>query len=291
MIITKLQGGLGNQMFQYAIGRASAEKTGTALKLDIDGYNNQIGITQRVYSLSPFNIKECFATEEEINKLKNSINVWFFKISQKIGLFRKYNSFVCESHFNFYPEISDLNGDLYLQGYWQTEKYFQNIEDIICKEFTLKKEFSIEDKGITKEIKNSNAISLHIRRGDYVSSAIANESLGTCSLEYYMDAIKYITEKVKDATFYIFSDDIQWVKENLKIGSPAKYVSDGILEDYEELVLMSYCKHNIIANSSFSWWGAWLNNNKNKIIIAPRKWFNTQSFNNDSLIPSRWIKI
>ncbi len=285
-------GGMGNQLFQYATGRAVSFSNKRELKMDVDGYENMhISDTPRQYALNIFNIQENFADKNEIEKLQGNIDGAVAKILQKIGLTKKHSSFIIEQHFNFYSELLNVGDNSYLQGYWQTEKYFKGTEDVIRKEFTLKDEFSIEEKKITKEIKNSNAISLHIRRGDYVASATANKFHGTSSLEYYALAVKHISEKIENPFFYIFSDDIDWVKENLKINFPIKYVSGDTLKDYEELMLMSYCKHNIIANSSFSWWGAWLNNNPEKIVIAPKQWFADKSVNTSDIIPETWIKL
>jgi len=293
MVIIKLMGGMGNQLFQYAVGKAVSAKSGKELKMDISGYENQDAIiTPRSYALSIFKIEEKFASAGEIGKFlqnKNKKN-----ISGKIkSLFFNKNSsaYFVEPKFTFNPEVFDFNEPVYLEGYWQTEKYFKDITDIIRKEFVLKDEYSIENKEITKKIKNCNAVSLHIRRGDYVTSATTNKFHGICSLDYYEKAVRHIADGVQDPNFFIFSDDIEWVKENLKIDHPAAYVSDGVLKDYEELTLMSYCKHNIIANSSFSWWGAWLNNNPEKIVIAPKQWFADTSIDISDVIPENWVKI
>jgi hypothetical protein len=292
MIILKLIGGMGNQLFQYSMGRALALRNNTNLKIDISGFDNQSGITTpRKYALMYFNIKENFADEQEISNVKGGNVSDACSFFQKVGISKKKNSNIVEPSFNFHEEILHVGSDIYLDGYWQTEKYFKDAGDALRKEFTLKDEFSIENKEITKEIKDSNAVSLHIRRGDYVAHAGTSKFHGICSLEYYTSATKHIAEKVKKPVFYIFSDDIEWVKENLKIDFPTRYVSDGILKDYEELMLMSYCKHNIIANSSFSWWGAWLNNNPEKIVIAPRQWFADTSIITSDVIPENWIKL
>ncbi len=290
MIIIKLIGGLGNQMFQYATGKKVGLKYDAVLKFDIGGLRNNSGITPRNYALGFFNIQENFANEKEIEKLKGNAGGKIFHIMQKLGIWKK-KRFIVEPKFSFNPEVLDIGDDSYLQGYWQTEKYFKDIEGVIRKEFTLKKEFSIEEKEMTKEIKNTNAISLHIRRGDYIAHAETNKFHGICSLDYYEKAIKQVAEKTENPVFFIFSDDIEWVKQNLKIDFPTIYVSDGILKDYEELMLMSYCKHNIIANSSFSWWGAWLNANPNKIVIAPKQWFAEKSVGTSDIIPETWTRI
>ncbi len=293
MVIIKLVGGLGNQMFQYAAGKAIALRSGTQLKMDMSWFKNQSGlITPRTYSLNFFNVEEKIATKKEVGKLKGGIYGNLFKVFQKIGLLKKGNYFFTEPSFNFHEEVLRIKSAVYLDGYWQSEKYLKGIDsDVIRREFTLKDEFDIGDRKITKEIKNKNAISLHIRRGDYVSNAEANKFHGICSLKYYANAIEYIAKKVNDPVFYIFSDDIKWVKENLKVEHPIIYVSDGILKDYEELMLMSYCRHNIIANSSFSWWGAWLNDNPDKIVIAPKQWFTDDNINISDLIPEAWVQL
>lgn len=291
MIIVKFMGGMGNQLFQYAAGRAVALKNGAELKIDITGYENQDAIiTPREYSLQPFNIQENFASQEEIEKIKGSLSGRMNLILQKIG-FSKKNSYFVEPKFSFNPEMLEIGKNAYLQGYWQSEKYFKNIREIICKEFALKNEYNIEEKEITKEIKSCKAVSLHIRRGDYVSSATTSKFHGICSLEYYAKAVAHMIGNLDDLKFFIFSDDIEWVKENLKIDAPKTFVSDGKLKDYEELILMSYCRHNIIANSSFSWWGAWLNNNPEKIVIGPKNWFVDKSVDTSDVIPETWIKL
>jgi len=287
IIITKLQGGLGNQMFQYAIGWNLAKKNNTDLKFDLSFYNKQQkGFLKRNYSLNYFNIKEKIATETEIKKLK--------KYKWKKGrrhffhnLFFANNSiYIKEKQFNFNPKILKIKNFVYLDGYWQSEKYFENIKNIIRKEFILKNKFQIKDTKLKKTIKNTKSVSLHIRRTDYL---IAKKNVYySCPLDYYYKAIEKIAKKYSNLHIFVFSDDIKWTKDNLKTKFPITFIGGN--KDYEDLILMSLCKHNIIANSSFSWWGAWLNSNPNKIVIAPKKWFNI-TINTDDLIPNSWIKI
>ncbi|MEI6553564.1 MAG: alpha-1,2-fucosyltransferase, partial [bacterium] len=137
----------------------------------------------------------------------------------------------------------------------------------------------------------SNSISIHIRRGDYISNQEANNFHGSCSIDYYTEAINIIKGKVSNPIFFVFSDDIAWVKENLKSDIVATWVSEYNLDNTEDLLLMSFCKHQIIANSSFSWWGAYLNRNINKIVIAPKKWIANKGYNTDEITPSSWIKL
>jgi hypothetical protein len=295
MIITKLTGGLGNQMFQYAMGRSLAEKNQTEFKMDITGYKNQKGITPRKYALQIFNVQESFIDDINIDFL-----VKFFR-SYKIGkiLLKLYNFlpiksryYIVEPHYHFFSQIFNVSKECYLDGYWQSEKYFKDIENIVRKEFTLKKELQVRlNADLLKIIEMTDSVSVHIRRSDYITNKAANQTHGVCSVEYYDRAIEKIVKGFSNPHFFIFSDDIDWVKNNLKFNYPVTYVSDGNYKDYEELIIMSYCKHNIIANSSFSWWGAWLNKNKEKRVVAPVNWFVDKSYNAKDLILENWIKL
>ena len=290
MIITRLIGGLGNQMFQYVTGRRAAYINKTKLKLDIKGYENQVGMTPRKYCLDIFNIQENFASETEINKLKK--NTFTQKVLKSIHPVFFNNSYIKEKHFHFDPDILKISDSSCLEGYWQSEKYFKDIEKIIHKEFTFKHKLDAANRKTISRIKNCDSVSIHIRRGDYVSNKQINTFHGICDLDYYNQAIEYVASKIKSPYFFVFSDDIQWTKQNLILKYPCAYVDHNIgKKDYEDMRLMSMCKHNIIANSSFSWWGAWLNRNPNKIVIAPKKWFKNKSINTKDLIPQSWIKI
>lgn len=286
MIIARIHGGLGNQLFQYALGRNLALKNNAELKLDISFYAGQ---EKRAYLLNNFNIVENIVKKddaEHFGKIQKKYTLpWLINIIDKKILYYK------EKRFDFDSGVLKIKKTLYLDGYWQSEKYFKDSANIIRKEFTLKQEPSLKTKEWLATTKGCNSTSLHIRRGDYVTESKTKSVLGACPLEYYEQAVNLIVQKTKDPTFFIFSDDIKWVKENLKINHPIFFVSDDIIPDYEEMVIMSSCKNNIIANSSFSWWGAWLNDYQNKIIIAPKKWFQNQSTNTRDLIPSGWIEI
>lgn len=282
MIIVKLMGGIGNQMFQYTAGRCLAIQNKTNLKLDITlllDRNPRKDFTYRNYELGAFNIQENF-----VSPLENKI----LRVKQ---ILRMINT-VKEPHYHFYESMLSVPDNSYLVGYWQSEKYFKDVEDIIRNEFTVKLKAEGINKKIAEEINSCEAISIHIRRGDYVSNPETNKYHGLCSLEYYQKAIKKITSYIENPHFYIFSDDPEWTQKNLDFEYPFKFIThNGSLKGYEDLRLMSLCRYNIIANSSFSWWGAWLNRNPEKIVIAPRKWFNDPSINTDDLIPKSWIRI
>ena len=196
-----------------------------------------------------------------------------------------------QPRLTFHSEILNLPNNVYLNGYWQSEKYFNNIEDIIRKEITFKKEPNDLNKKHIDKIISANSVSVHIRRGDYMNNPSTKKKLGLCSDEYYFKAINYIAENIENIHFFIFSDEPQIAKNLLeKIKHPKTFIYNNNDNGSEDLRLMSYCKHNIIANSSFSWWGAWLNKNNNKIVTAPKHWFNYNPNPND-LILDTWIRI
>lgn len=290
MIIVKLQGGLGNQMFQYATARAVAERNKTDLGIDIswfDRYKNNL--VSRKYVLHNFNISG--------RLLKTGI---FYRILSKLVFLEDLRPiqkryYIKEKKlFQFDSEILNVSKNVYVDGYWQNEKYFKGIEGIIKKEFTLKNLSSPLFCKLSNEMVNSKSVSIHIRRGDYIHSKETNKVHGVCSLNYYNQAIKIINGSVKDPTFFVFSDEIDWAKNNLKLNYPTFFVSNKLMKDGEELILMSKCRHNIIANSSFSWWGAWLSENPHKIVIAPKQWFSKERMKKrgeSNIIPKDWITI
>lgn len=261
MIIVRLKGGLGNQMFQYALGRVLSIKNNTELLLDLNYFKNK-NFTPREYNLGVFNIKARILQENKIPFLIK----YFLPILKKIT----------------------WSGNIYLDGYFQSEKYFKEYTDIIRQDFTLK-EVSIKSESLIKEIKNSNSVCMHIRRGDYVGNTLHPVQ----DLAYYQNGIKELEKKTNIDKIYVFSDDIVWCKENLKSDRELFFVNREELNisDSEELSIMTNCKYFIVANSSFSWWGAWLSTREEKIVICPKKWFNNESINTNDLIPKEWIRI
>ncbi len=278
MIIIKLLGGLGNQMFQYAAGRRLSYIHNTPLQLDTSELNR---LKTRRYELNCFNIEG-----EVIKRQNNGLVGRIIK-----GLIKKENIYV-EKDFRFDRNVLTLPDNVTLVGYWQSEKYFSEIEGIIRHEFTFNHGPSSKIFAIVKKIKSSESVGIHFRRTDYVNNKKFFHYHGVCSLDYYRQALSLIKSRLKSPEFYIFSDDLNWVNRNFKIEYPKFFVDLNLNgKDYEDLRIMSHCKHNIIANSTFGWWGAWLNKNKNKIIISPRKWFANMSINTEDLIPSSWIRI
>ncbi|MBY0476807.1 MAG: alpha-1,2-fucosyltransferase [Chitinophagaceae bacterium] len=291
MIITELRGGLGNQMFQYAIGKALAVKNKTFLYLDkrplydID----ETLFVKRPFELNIFNIEFNAASDSQLSIFFPDGHLGW-RLLRK--LFR--TKVQKENGFNYDGQSIRTNSrHIYLQGYWQSEKYFESISDVIRRDFTFMAKVNPETKKIAQEISEGNSVSIHVRRGDYVTSASANH--GFIGLTYYKDAFRITAERAKDAKYYIFSDDSAWVKQHLLgyIDSATMVVHNSGEDSWQDMYLMSLCKHNIIANSSFSWWGAWLNKNVDKLVIAPNKWFANEEMNlqTGDLIPNSWIRI
>ncbi len=287
MIIVNLKGGLGNQMFQYALGRKLAIQNKDVLKLDTSGLDraNKVGDIYRPFALGSFDIQDMIATPTEVRSLKYPNGLlskgarWFrFKILR-------------QTHVGWEPRVLNKKGDLYLDGFWQSPKYFEDIRKIILKDFSLKVSFSSSAQKYVDMMQEGIAISLHLRRGDYINNKKVLKAYGVCSFEYYKKAIAEISSQVTNPVYFVFSDDIQWVKENLSIDGRVIYVTGSDITDVEEVILMSKCSHNIIANSSFSWWGAWLNQNKGKIVVAPKPWFETNEKHFKYLIPDSWTRI
>ena len=249
MIISHIMGGIGNQLFSYAAGLRLAHKLKTEFKLDVSFYERD---NFRPYALNLFNVKENFATPEEISSLKK-----FFEPRPDI----------------FVPEILDIRDDVFLFGYWQYEKYFADIADILRREFTLKNPLSSAAQHWKEKIfAAENSVSLHVRLGDFVYSPIntmMGDKFAIPSLDYYGECIKILKREYKNLTLFVFSDNLNWCKENFRFEFPTEFVEGDGLQDVEELYLMSLCKHNVTSKSTFSWWGAWLNQNPDKKIFKP----------------------
>lgn len=291
MVITQLTGGLGNQLFEYALGRHLAELNNDELLLDTTGFETY---KLHSYGLGPFNIRQTFATPTQVRSFRKyrrkPSRAWFLYNR----LIADPNRYVEERRFNFDTEILTRKSPIYLEGFWQTEKYFVGIEDIIRQEVTVATPLPSRDKKVANQIAAVNAVSLHVRRTDYATDQKTLEYHGLCSIEYYRQAAGLIGAKHPSPHFFVFSDDHQWTKGNLKLPYPVTHVDhNGPDKNYEDLRLMSLCRHHIIANSSFSWWGAWLNPRKDKTVIAPARWFNNVKANVDTrdVVPDSWIRL
>ncbi len=294
-------GGLGNQMFQYAAAKTLTAKLKTTLKLDLsflDEDLNHQNITKREYALARFDIADPIIEKKEL--------FHFFRICRMLGLTRIHglNRTVFSnriplpkmvSHYapSYYKKFHALSDNTYLDGYWQSEKYFLPAVDLI------KNVFTNNDRGIIEKVKEigrpflgNTLCSIHIRRGDYISNPIARARHGACPVSYYLDAMAFITNKIHEVAFLVVTDDQDWVK-NVFIPESGHYRVALVAgnDPFVDLAVMYSCDHHIIANSSFSWWGAWLGANPDKIVVTPRKWYADQTIFVDDMIPQSWIRM
>jgi len=292
MLVVRVLGGLGNQMFQYAAGRALALEVGQPLALDVSGFAGY-GLHQGYELDSVFDCAAPLATRDDLRGMLGWQAGQFAKrLLARPGLapLRRRN-FIVEPHFHYWPGLRSVPADGYLSGYWQSEQYFKAHEQVIRRDFTFRGELSDRNRAVAEEIAQCNAISLHIRRGDYVHDPKTNTVHGLCSLDYYQAATRHMSGAVDRPAFFVFSDDIAWAKSNLKIGFPCHFIDHNQgPHSCNDMRLMSACRHHIIANSSFSWWGAWLNPRTDKIVVAPKAWFANGTDVSD-LFPKEWVTI
>lgn len=276
MITTELNGGLGNQMFQYSLGKVLSIKNKTTFTLDIGILLNQ---KKRKYELDNY----------KISGLVRGQKSFYRRLFSKFS-FKKSVVIVREKKFQFNEFVLRLKGNLFLSGYWQSHRYFQKYKKQILKDFTLKKPPPIP-KDMESFFKEKVTVSIHVRRGDYVTDKKAAKILGTLDRNYYKKAINFIEKKFKKVFYIVFSDDLEWAEKNIPKMTSNKIIFSQKNSATSDLYFMSLCNHNIIANSSFSWWGAYLNAHRGKIVIAPKKWFKGRVVNVQDLIPPDWVKL
>ena len=293
MIIIKLQGGLGNQMFQFAIATILANKNNDFVLLDDSFFKRKEkmpGFTPRRFELSIFNNTYTKASSSDLLSFQKLS--FLDKLKKKMGL--NYPVIFNESSYAFEASLLCLKSSIYIKGYFQSYKYYQGFENVIKNVFSFPIDtLDKKNKKILSKIKQNYSISIHIRRGDYINDKITEQYHGVCSTEYYIEALKILTAENKNCLLLFFSDDIDWVQEHLGFLPYSKiFVKHNLQKNsWKDMLLMSSCNHNIIANSSFSWWAAWLNNNPEKKVIAPKEWFRTKDLDTTTLLPEEWIKL
>jgi hypothetical protein len=297
MIISNIIGGLGNQMFQYSAAKVLSKRLDTELYLDISSYNNyklHEGFVLNKY-FPQINAK--IASKKDILKIGGFgaylNNPFIDSVLSRINKKSIDQKIVYEPHFHYWESFNTIGDFRYLKGYWQSYKYFIGYEDLIKKDFSFSSEFEHKNLNIINLLSKNETTSVHIRIGDYKNNNSSNSFHGILDVEYYYNSIRRICERKGESLFLIFSDDINWCKENFKLDVPHLFIdknlSNNVINDF---YLMKSCNNNIISNSSFSWWAAWLNDNKNKIVIGPQKWFNVGTKNNTSdLFLSNWERL
>jgi hypothetical protein len=268
MIIVKIMYGLGNQLFQYAVGRNLALNLNCDLKFDISHYFENDNY--RKYELSCFRQPALIKTD-----LQEHIHDEF--------------DFHQQPFFRFDETIGKITDNTYLVGFWQSERYFMEHREVLATDLKIKDEFVLNIEAKALEMQKENSVAVHVRRGDYLRYT---GSFGLLPPGYYEKALKYLENRIGRFKVYLFSDDIDWVRENIRIKEEHEFISGYVSgTNIEDFYLMTNCKHLIIANSSFSWWAAWLNENKEKIVVAPKRWFVSKQYNPDDIVPENWIRM
>jgi hypothetical protein len=284
-IYLRLMGGLGNQLFQYAAGRSLADRLGVELVLD-DRYvvrkSQHTGL-----ALDAFNVRARLMDKLErqaFSEVKIRLARWFKKLIRPLG------KVFWETQYNYDPSIDTTPVGQLLIGFWQSEAYMHDMHQLRL-DLVLKAPLSAPAQKVKRIIDAVESVALHVRRGDYLKDQKTITRHGACSQSYYQNAIDYVLEKKPMAEFFVFSDDPEWVKAHLKLPPQCTYVSAANIAAEEDLVLMSGCKHQIIANSTFSWWGAWLNNSCDKIVVCPTPWFDDNNIVTKDLLPANWHQL
>ena len=287
-----LQGGLGNQLFQYATARALSERYKVNFVLDKSWFDQSLeGVTPRKYQLDLLNIEKVVFSNHSFPTKPN-------RLEQFLQSTFSSRSFICyqRNAFSFDPSLFNLrnasNRDVYLYGYWQGFRYIEAIRPILQTEFQLRSGVSSHYHPFLEQIIDSASVMLHIRRGDYVESPSAAQFHGALSLDYYLNAIQSIQAIQPDAHYFVFSDDLPWAKAAMPSNIKITYVEHALEPDdaAQELQLMRECKHHIIANSSLSWWGAWLKKDVSGLVFTPDQWTNESKTDLPNLLPADWIR-
>jgi hypothetical protein len=286
MIIVKIYGGMANQLFQYAAGYALSLKNDVPLKLDLSYFSEVNTDTKRVFELNKFPIDYQLATKEEIAqifKFRKLDYLWnkFLPVSQK--------RFYGEKGPGFYKNFFELGDNVYLRGYFQSEKYFVDYKQKILDQFSFKMERANHLQLALEKIQVSLTISLHVRLGDYLQPS-ANSIMEPFDLAYYKRAIDFMQMQLNKPRFLVFSDQIEMAKKLLDIDADLLFVDASLSKNaYEDFYLMQQCQHHIITNSTFSWWAAYLNQQAHKKIVAPQKWYKKHFGDATDLYPENWV--
>jgi len=275
-------------MFQYALGRHIAARRQTELYLDTSRFDAG---DIRSYRLGYYNVCGTLISSEQVEEFLAARRGPFWRRFERFLPYYKRRK-LNERSLCFDERVLTAPRHVCLVGYWQDERYFDAIRNIVRGDLTLKNPLSQQSRNMLAQILDSDAICVHIRRGDYVSAPKTNQVHGVSDLAYYDSGVQLILSQVKDPSFFVFSDDLPWAKANLRLPGSTTYVEgNGQEKDYEDMYLMSQCQHFVMANSSFSWWGAWLSTNPSKIVIAPRRWFRSSELDARDIVPEAWTRL
>jgi len=292
LIISHIIGGLGNQMFQHALGRAQSTARNVPLRLDLRDFSGYA--LHNGYELNRvFGISTPQASAAELGKVlglraHNRIRRLLMR-RWLAGLRGRH--LAIESQIAYWPDIAAIPDECYLLGNWHSEKYFQAVESQVRSDFAFPVPLVGLNAELEQQIAGCTAISVHVRRGDFAADPATLAVHGLCSLDYYRKAIAHIASRVSNPQFFMFSNDMAWVRDNLHIDHPCHYIDHNTgLDSHIDMLLMSRCRHHIIANSSFSWWGAWLNPSREKIVVAPERWF-AANWDSSDIIPPAWVRL
>ncbi len=303
MIITWLNGGLGNQMFQYAAGLALAHQRRTVLKLDVSWFRHYDEFeAHNIYGLHCFNILEQFATADEITRLCGRPLTFAERCALPVARRLRLNDYVARhtatgqlhdaKSFHFYPEFFDLPDNTMISGWWQSEKFFAPVADHIRLHFSFRFPPLPAVAEMAARIRSGPSAAVHFRRGDYTRNQTFNQKIGVIGPAYYDRAIQLLRERSPDATLYIFSDDIDAIEREYRVPGPHVFVrAVHHWHPWDKIRLMSLCDHIAIANSTFSWWAAWLNPSPTKLVIAPDPWFANSIHNSSDVVPDSWTRL
>jgi hypothetical protein len=280
MIGIILQGGLGNQLFQYACALRLAKAHSTKVAINLSLLRNKRVTTPRLYELGNFEISGRLMTPEE----ERLCRAWPLNLFMPGRVMRV----VKERTSAFQKDVLQLPSNVCLKGYFQTEKYFLEIKDLVKDEFLPIHEHSGWFQSLAEKIGSPSSVVVHVRRGDYLT----NSTFRPLSKEYFLESLAYIAERVESPTVFVFSDDLSWCKENLRFPVPTIFVEQGNAAlPHVDLSLMTLGAHFVISNSSFSWWGAWLAKHKDKIVVAPTRWFNNTPMPEQDIVPEEWVRL
>lgn len=304
MIITRLLGGLGNQMFQYAAGLALAERRRTVLKLDVGWFREDPEhASHNRYGLSCFNVTEQFATREEIDRIRGRpfrrTESWaagaasMLRLPRLAELLAHGGRWHIQKAFGFYPEFLELPDDTYIDGMWQSEKFFgASVVPILRQHFTFRYPAPALVLEMGERIRRGPSAFVHFRRGDYVSNPKFKSDIGVLGLDYYRRALEIVSQRHPGVTFFVFSDDIDTVEKEFRPPAPCVYVrSVQSWHSQDKIRLMSLCDHAVVSNSTFAWWAAWLNPNPAKLVCAPDPWFAGGERDGRDVVPQSWLRL